>query len=77
MTPNYLDIPGAHEHLRSLGFKDLSIRQVRRMADEGVLPFFPGLNGKRTIEESLIDEMLRERQAEAVARVKAKKEMEN
>lgn len=77
MTLNYLDISGAHQHLVDLGHKDLSLRQVRRMADEGVLPFFSGLNGTRRIEENLIDEMLQELQAAAVARVKTKKEMEN
>ena len=77
MTPNYLDIPGAYEHLRSLGLEDLTLRQVRRMADEGVLPFFNGLNGKRRIAANVIDETLNELQAAAIARVKAKKEMEN
>jgi hypothetical protein len=77
MMPNYLDIPGALEHLISLGFKDLTLRQVRRMADEGVLPFFIGFNGTRSIEASLIDKILQERQAAAIARVRANKEMEN
>jgi hypothetical protein len=37
--PQYLNVAGAHGFLSELGFK-VSVRQVRRLFDEGGLPVF-------------------------------------
>lgn len=37
---SYLNIEEAHNHLMSLGFDQLTLRQIRRWAAEKFLPFF-------------------------------------
>ena len=46
--PQYLNVEGAHAFLNELGFK-VSVRQVRRLFDEGGLPVFSmrGLRARR------------------------------
>lgn len=64
---NYLTIPQAHVFLQSMGFTDLSLRQVVRWANERVLPFFR--LGKRSyIDKGELIVAIKRRQLDAVKR---------
>lgn len=61
----YLDFYATSAELEKLGFGKVTYRQVRRMADQGKLPFFRGMDGRRYIGRSVLHAAMRQRQDEA------------